>query len=808
MKTLALSSIIGVSILTVFSANAIPIGSVGEQSESFFTHGVAAEKSKDELVARNCYHLALRAQPGHKRALDALAALGKKEAEAKLANGDEAEGKGDLASANLLYLEALRLAPDHPEATKKTDALKKKMGAAFREGESVFIEAKLKKTIIPRIDFEDTTLKEAVDFLRLRSQEFDVLELDPLKRGIKFVLPKVDSGEALRKLPVRELRIRNVPLGVALKYICDQTKTRYLVDDSGVTVVMANSPQIAPPLAKNAIPAAGPAGALANPSSPLVWKSKDGKSVQGEFVGLDGEAVVIKRDGKEVTIPFNRLDAASVVQARNLATFQADVLLHYDFSESSGITVKDLSGNRRDGTLTGFSNTEAGGSVSSGWTKEGSLIFDGLDDAIVTPLLLSDLAMGPGFTIEAVVGHRNPLGTWSSIVATDAPNMITGGVVQLAKVAKGGDYNCPESAILARVNGLSIPVGKAKKPTSLGDGRLHHVAMVYDSIAGTLRIYFDQQLHGQWADLRGNILTGSRILIGSSGWKQGEGWFGPISEVRISKRPLTPGQFLAYPKLPASPAPKPVHRYSFNGDANDSIGTAHGKVVDRGSPTARFTQGQFDLSGNRGELSPEIMEDAYLDLPNGLVSKCKGRYTFELWCAMSHWRGWITACSFGRSADDENISSPQIVSPYACVHLVLRGDGFDLGSWVTIMNQDSPNIEKSKCSAGFDVSQVGIERHYALVIDATDTSQGLHGSQYLYLDGYRVASGALPPGVDTLEDINNWLGKSQSNNPTFVGKYNEFRIYDKALSPQEVLTSYLTGPDFNFQPASSPILNR
>ena len=36
---------------------------------------------------------------------------------------------------------------------------------------------------------------------------------------------------------MKELRIRNVPLAVALKYICDQTKLRYKVDDFAVTLV-------------------------------------------------------------------------------------------------------------------------------------------------------------------------------------------------------------------------------------------------------------------------------------------------------------------------------------------------------------------------------------------------------------------------------------------------------------------------------------------------------------------------------------------------------------------------------------------
>lgn len=121
-----------------------------------------------------------------------------------------------------------------------------------------YITEKLKRIIIPRIDFEDTTVEEAIDFLRLRAAELDTTELDPARKGVNFVIrrPRAaaagagDAGlpaagaDALPlaasdpgTLRVRELRIRNVPLAVALKYICDQTKLRTKVDDFAVTLV-------------------------------------------------------------------------------------------------------------------------------------------------------------------------------------------------------------------------------------------------------------------------------------------------------------------------------------------------------------------------------------------------------------------------------------------------------------------------------------------------------------------------------------------------------------------------------------------
>lgn len=47
---------------------------------------------------------------------------------------------------------------------------------------------------------EDTTVEEAIDFLRLRASELDTTELDPARKGINFavtLVPATESGEDL-----------------------------------------------------------------------------------------------------------------------------------------------------------------------------------------------------------------------------------------------------------------------------------------------------------------------------------------------------------------------------------------------------------------------------------------------------------------------------------------------------------------------------------------------------------------------------------------------------------------------------------
>lgn len=125
------------------------------------------------------------------------------------------------------------------------------------KGGATYILNKLKTIQIPVIDFEDTSVEEAIDFLRLRSIELDTQELDPNKKGINFVIRKPRSGgsgdagldadaagglgaaQDPGALRIKELRLRNVPLAEALKYICEQTKLRYKVDEFAVTLVPA-----------------------------------------------------------------------------------------------------------------------------------------------------------------------------------------------------------------------------------------------------------------------------------------------------------------------------------------------------------------------------------------------------------------------------------------------------------------------------------------------------------------------------------------------------------------------------------------
>ena len=125
---------------------------------------------------------------------------------------------------------------------------------------ATFITEKLRRIIIPSINFEEgTSLEEAVDFLRQRARELDTLELDPDQKGVNIFIqspsPNTVGGSELDvaegETPLlggsdlgalvlsNTVRLNNVPLRRMLEAICELTnpKLRIKVDDFVVTLV-------------------------------------------------------------------------------------------------------------------------------------------------------------------------------------------------------------------------------------------------------------------------------------------------------------------------------------------------------------------------------------------------------------------------------------------------------------------------------------------------------------------------------------------------------------------------------------------
>ncbi|MFZ9964389.1 MAG: Amuc_1098 family type IV pilus outer membrane protein [Terrimicrobiaceae bacterium] len=104
---------------------------------------------------------------------------------------------------------------------------------AVRASES--ISEKLDEIIIPKIDFTDSSIVEAIGFLRKRAAELDNTESDPKLKGVNIVLKlPPDSPDA--SYPIT-LSLQNVPLRAALDYVSRAANLKTKIERHAVVIV-------------------------------------------------------------------------------------------------------------------------------------------------------------------------------------------------------------------------------------------------------------------------------------------------------------------------------------------------------------------------------------------------------------------------------------------------------------------------------------------------------------------------------------------------------------------------------------------
>ena len=216
-----------------------------------------------------------------------------------------------------------------------------------------------------------------------------------------------------------------------------------------------------------------------------------------------------------------------------------------------------------------------------------------------------------------------------------------------------------------------------------------------------------------------------------------------------------------------------VHRYSFTADASDSEGGAKGTLAGG----AAIAGGAVVFNGS----------SAYVDLPNNLVSTLTS-VTYEIWFTDYGSSTWARIYDFGNSVDGEGGQGGGTSYMYMTA---LNGSGgirgaYNLGSGETLIDVPARPT-------------VGVEHHLVW------TQDGNAQVARIYIDGVLAGENdaftATPAQIGATE--NDWLGRSQYNDPYLYGSIDEFRIYSAALSSAQVAQNYQLGP--NISPQSGPV---
>ncbi len=102
------------------------------------------------------------------------------------------------------------------------------------------INRKLDEIIIPRVDFQDVTIREALDFIKQRAAALDTTEQDPSKKGVNIVL-NIPEGAPEGSARIT-LGLTDIPLRAAISYVANAANLKLKVEPYAISVVQQNTP--------------------------------------------------------------------------------------------------------------------------------------------------------------------------------------------------------------------------------------------------------------------------------------------------------------------------------------------------------------------------------------------------------------------------------------------------------------------------------------------------------------------------------------------------------------------------------------
>ncbi|MFC5454850.1 hypothetical protein [Prosthecobacter fluviatilis] len=92
---------------------------------------------------------------------------------------------------------------------------------------------KMDEIILPTVHFENTTLEQAIEFLRKQSRELDKSSAPSGSKGVNIILRLDDTPDTS---PIN-LNVKNLQLSEAIRYVTELTQTKYRVEHNSVLIV-------------------------------------------------------------------------------------------------------------------------------------------------------------------------------------------------------------------------------------------------------------------------------------------------------------------------------------------------------------------------------------------------------------------------------------------------------------------------------------------------------------------------------------------------------------------------------------------
>ncbi len=264
---------------------------------------------------------------------------------------------------------------------------------------------------------------------------------------------------------------------------------------------------------------------------------------------------------------------------------------------------------------------------------------------------------------------------------------------------------------------------------------------------------------------------------------------------------------LALALLATAQAQTVTHRWSFNatGPAThgtvipDLIAAAPGTIVGTG---AARDGSVLTLPGSGTGNASAATISAYFDLPNGIVSS-KTDLTLEIWATVHSARNWQRLFDFGRmntagSGEVTNSAAAPGAGTAASDNLMLSVSRDN-----SLANQRLAARLNGAAEFGSNTSlpiTAGTLYHFVTTFRAgLGANPATGGRLTWYRNGTQVGFTDTNFRLDQLEDVNNWLGRSQYTGDSNAHiSYHEVRLYDQALGTAQITANSTAGPDASF----------
>jgi concanavalin A-like lectin/glucanase superfamily protein len=235
-----------------------------------------------------------------------------------------------------------------------------------------------------------------------------------------------------------------------------------------------------------------------------------------------------------------------------------------------------------------------------------------------------------------------------------------------------------------------------------------------------------------------------------------------------------------------------VHRYSFNDTTTtiaDSITIPGVSPKDGMGSTAAVipSGGRLTLAGGGASSATN---GQWVTLPAGMISTLGPSATFEAWVAWTPplASAWQRIFDFGSS--NAGIGTPGVGQTYLFLSPAAVTATGTVRTAITLSSNGGEDIVNGPGPLPMGASPL---IHVAVVVDDVNLKLSL------YVNGQPAGASADLRGhniLTSLNDVNNWLGRSQwAPDGLLGGIYEEFRIYSKALSPEQIAFNAAQGPN-------------